>query len=296
MFEGIIGNEKVKNELTQAVNLNKTSHSYLFIGSEGIGKKLIAKEFAKMLLCLDKNKYCNKCKSCVSFNSDNNPDFVQIEPDGNNVKIEQIRNIQKKILEAPITSEKKVYIINNADMMTKEAQNCLLKTLEEPPEFVTIILIGAVEENFLSTIKSRCTIIKFQDITNEEIIKYLKEKHGISNVTENMLEIFQGSIGRVEQFKDKEELYNTIYEIITEIKNKDIIDILKQAEILYKNQENKKEILDYMNVISFSKSKEDIRYINFIEIIEDTKKRLEANSNYNMCIDNMLFKIWEEMH
>ena len=210
MFEGIIGNEKVKNELIQVVNLNKTSHSYLFIGNEGIGKKLIAKEFAKMLLCLDKNKYCNKCKSCIAFNSNNNPDFIQIEPDGNNVKIEQIRDMQRKILEAPITSKRKVYIINNADMMTKEAQNCLLKTLEEPPEFITIILIGAIEENFLSTIKSRCTIIKFQDITNEELKGYLKEKYQMSNITENMLEIFQGSIGRAEQFKDKEDLYNTV--------------------------------------------------------------------------------------
>ena len=200
MFEEIIGNEKVKKELIQAINLNKTSHSYLFIGSEGIGKNLIAREFAKMLLCLGENKYCDKCKSCISFNSNNNPDFVQIEPDGNNVKIEQIRDMQRKILEAPITSEKKIYIINNADMMTKEAQNCLLKTLEEPPEFVTIILIGAVEENFLSTIKSRCTIIKFQDITNEEIKQYLKEKHGMNNITENMLEIFLVSIGRAEQF------------------------------------------------------------------------------------------------
>ena len=91
MFNNILGNEGLKQELINAVKLNKTSHSYLFIGTEGIGKKLIAKEFAKMLLCLDDNKYCDKCKSCIEFNSENNPDFNIIEPEGNSIKIEQIR-------------------------------------------------------------------------------------------------------------------------------------------------------------------------------------------------------------
>lgn len=281
MFEGIYGNDKIKQELSQAIELNRISHSYLFIGTEGIGKKLISYEFAKMIL---------------GSELQNNPDFTLIEPDGNNIKIEQIRELQKKILEAPIKSNNKVYILNNADTMTKEAQNCLLKTLEEPPEFVVIILIGSVESNFLSTIKSRCNILKFQDISKEQIKAYLKEKYNMNNITENMIETFQGSIGRAEKLKDKEELYNSIYDIINEIKNKDIIEIMKKADIIYKSSDDRFEILEYMNIICFNKSKEDIRYINCIKIIEETKKRLKANSNYNMCIDNMLFKIWEEMH
>ena len=296
MFNDIIGNDKIKNELKQTIELNKISHSYLFIGTEGIGKKLFAKEFAKMILCLDENKYCNRCNSCIEFDSNNNPDFVQIEPDGNSIKIEQIRELQRKIIEAPITSNKKVYIINNADLMTREAQNCLLKTLEEPPEFVVLILIGSVENNFLSTIKSRCTILKFQDISKEEIKKYLKEKYEMENITDNMLEIFQGSIGRAEKLKDKQELYDSIYSVINEVKQSNIIEILQKADIIYKSQDEKFEILEYMNIICFNKSKDDIRYINCIDIIEETKKRLKSNSNYNMCIDNMLFKIWEEMH
>ena len=164
MFDGIIGNNSIKQELEQIIKLNKLSHSYLFVGTEGIGKKQIAKEFAKMILCLGEEKYCNSCKSCLEFDTNNNPDFTLIEPDGASIKIEQIRQMQRKIIEAPIISNKKVYIIDNADLMTKEAQNCLLKTLEEPPEFVTIILIGSKESEFLSTIKSRCMIIKFQNI------------------------------------------------------------------------------------------------------------------------------------
>ncbi len=296
MFDKIIGNEKIKQELEKTITLNKMSHSYMFLGTSGIGKKMIAKEFAKMILCQGEQKYCNYCKSCIEFDSNNNPDFQLIEPDGASLKIEQIRQMQKKIIEAPIISNKKVYIIDDADLMTTEAQNCLLKTLEEPPEFVTIILIGSKENNFLSTIKSRCTIIKFQDIENESIKQYLAQNYGVSDVSENMLDIFAGSIGKAESLKDKQELYNNIIEIIEKIRTLDLIDILKKADIIYKSQDEKNDILEGMNVILFKKSRQDIRYLNCIQIVEDTKKRLNTNANYNMCIDNMLFKIWEEMH
>ena len=115
MFENILGNQKIKEKLKKSINEDKILHSYLFIGIEGIGKKLIAKEFAKAILCLNDIKYCNNCKSCIEFSSNNNPDFLYIEPDGNNIKIEQIREMQKKIQEKPIISQKKVYIIDNAD-------------------------------------------------------------------------------------------------------------------------------------------------------------------------------------
>lgn len=296
MFDEIIGNDRIKNQLKQAVDLNKTSHSYLFLGISGIGKKIIAKEFAKMILCEGDNKYCNQCKSCIEFDSNNNPDFTLIEPDGASIKIDQIRQMQKKIIEAPIISKNKVYIIDDADLMTTEAQNCLLKTLEEPPEFVTIILIGSKESSFLSTIKSRCTIIKFSPIENEQIIKYLNKKYEIKNISEEMLEIFGGSIGKAEDLKDKEELFSKIIEIVENIKILELPEILKKADIIYKSQEDRIDILEAINVILFKLSKQDIRYLNCIDIVEDTSKRLSANANYNMCIDNMIFRIWEEMH
>ena len=296
MFDKILGNDKIKSQLKQAVDLRKTSHSYLFLGTSGIGKKMIAKEFAKMILCESEEKYCNHCKSCIEFDSNNNPDFSLIEPDGTSIKIEQIRQIQKKIIEAPIISKNKVYIIDDANLMTTEAQNCLLKTLEEPPEFVTIILIGSKESSFLSTIKSRCTIIKFQEIENEEIKEYLSINYGINNISEEMLEIFGGSIGKAEDLKDKQELYTSIIKIIENIKLLELPDVLKKADIIYKSQEDKNDILEAINVILFKMSKQDIRYLNCIDIVEDTVKRLNANANYNMSIDNMLFNIWEEMH
>ena len=109
MFDNILGNDNIKQQLKQAVDLNKTSHSYLFLGISGIGKKMIAKEFAKMILCESSEKYCNQCKSCIEFDSNNNPDFFLIEPDGTSIKIDQIRQMQKKIIEAPIISNNKAY-------------------------------------------------------------------------------------------------------------------------------------------------------------------------------------------
>ena len=91
MFDGIIGNDNIKQELIKSIKLNKLSHSYLFIGTEGIGKKLIAKEFAKMILCINKNQYCDSCKSCIEFNSSNHPDFMILNEEGETIKVEQIR-------------------------------------------------------------------------------------------------------------------------------------------------------------------------------------------------------------
>ncbi|MBS5858403.1 MAG: DNA polymerase III subunit delta' [Clostridia bacterium] len=296
MFDKIIGNDKIKEMLYKSVKDKKTSHSYLFVGIEGIGKKEIAKEFAKMLLCISDNKYCNTCKSCIEFDSNNNPDFLYIEPEGNSVKIEQIRYIQRKIQEKPIISNKKVYIINDADKMTTEAQNCLLKTLEEPPEYSTIILIGSNENMFLSTIKSRCMIIHFSKIEDEKIRKYLEEKYELKDISTNMLEIFQGSIGKAILLKDKKEQYEKIELIIKSISQKSIIDILNMSEILYKSKEEIFDILEYINVILIKLSKIDYEYIKCINSVEETKTRLKQNANYDMSIDNMLFNMWEDVN
>ena len=295
MFEKIIGNDSIKEQLVKSLNNNQISHSYLFIGIEGIGKKLIATEFAKAILCLNDKKYCNNCKSCIEFDSDNNPDFLYIEPDGNSIKIDQIREMQKKLQEKPIISKNEVYIINNADKMTTEAQNSLLKTLEEPPEFVTIILIGSNENMFLTTIKSRCMILHFNKIDDNQMKKYLKENQGLNEVTQNMLELFQGSIGKAIELKDKQNEYLELEKMIEKLSNTNLIDVVKSADILYQTKDEIYEMLDYVNIVLLRLATKDVRYTNCIQIVENTKKRLMQNANYDMCIDNMLFNIWEEV-
>lgn len=253
---------------------------------------MIANEFAKMLLCLNDTKYCNNCKSCLEFDNNNQPDFLQIQPDGNSIKIEQIRELQKRIQEKPIISSRKVYIIDEADLMTQESQNCLLKTLEEPPAFSTIILIGSNENAFLPTIKSRCMIVHFQKIKDEEMRAYLANQFGLTNVSQNMLDTYQGSIGKAINLKDKQEEYLLLENMLYNLNKKDLIDILKEAEPLYKAKEEINEILDYLNIILLKMAKENYVYTNCIEIVENTKKRLKQNANYDMCIDYMLFNLW----
>lgn len=295
MFKNILGNEKNKDILEKSIKLNKFSHSYIFWGTEGIGKKLIAKEFAKNILCLEQQENCN-CKSCIEFDSDNNPDFQLIEPNEGKVKIEQIREMQRKVAEKPIISNKKVYIIDNSDTMTTEAQNCLLKTLEEPPEYITIILICSNEDNLLSTIKSRCTRMHFEPINTEDIKKYIKQNYPEQEISENIINLSQGSIGKVIKLNENKNIYENIEKILLSMQNKDLIEIVQMSEEIYKAKEEIGSILDYMNVILLKLGKQNIKYIRCIEIVEQTKKRLKANSNYDMCIDNLLFNMASIIH
>lgn len=296
MFENIIGNQKIKEYLKTAIKQEKVSHSYLFIGIDGIGKKLIAEEFAKEILCLTGNDKENTCESCIKFMSQNHPDFEIIEPDGNSIKIEQIRNLQKRIQEKPIISDKKIYIINDSEKMTKEAQNCLLKTLEEPPEFAIIILIGNNESLFLDTIKSRCIILHFDKIGNDELKQLMSDKYQVQNLDENILKIFQGSIGKAIDLKDKIQDYLEIENLLNQLDKKDLIDILDMAKILYSSKEEIYSILEYINVILLDFAKTNYKYTNCIKIVENTKERLKNNSNYDMSIDNMLFNMWGEVN
>lgn len=296
-FNNIIGNESVKHLLDNSVKSNNLVHSYIFVGPEGIGKKLFARELAKTILCLDELKSCNTCSSCIKFESDNHPDFMQIDSeDGKNIKIGQIRLLQEKIAEKPIISSKKVYIINDSDLMTIEAQNCLLKTLEEPPEYATIILVLSNENKLLNTIKSRCTKISFQKLSNDNLIQYAKLNN--IEVNNDLLSICNGSISSLISLNNNIESYKTLDVIIADFSKKDIVDIWNEAEILYKSKDNILNLLDYFNNTFFNKlrnSNED-KYINSIKIVETTKKRLSSNANFDMCIDNLLLKIWEEFN
>ena len=295
MFENIIGNKRNKEIFKKAIEINKTSHSYIFCGTEGIGKKLIAKELAKKILCLKEKANDCDCKSCIEFDSDNNPDFQLIESVDGKIKIEQIRQMQRKVAEKPIISNNKVYIIDDADTMTTEAQNCLLKTLEEPPEYITIILICTNEGNLLSTIKSRCTRIQFEPIKDEEIKEYVKTKLPDEQISEKLIELAQGSIGKAIKLNEKKDIYENIENILVSMQCRDLIDIVQMSEVIYKSKEEIKSILEYINVLLMKLSKQNIKYINCVQIVEETKRRIKANSNYDMCIDYMIFSMWQNV-
>ena len=295
-FRGIIGNDEIKKYLSNSVLKNKLSQSYLFSGTEGIGKLLIAKQFAKMVLCLEQENYSDncECKSCKCFEGTNHPDYFVINENGETIKIEQIREITSKVIEQPIISNRKVYIINDCDKMTVESQNCLLKTLEEPPEFAVLILVSSNESGILNTIKSRCMTIKFKNIPNEELKKYAINELGYSNVTKNLLESFGGSIGKAKLQQANQEKYLGLENMINNLPNQDIISIMNEAKIIY-DKENIYKILDYMIICMYSKKEENIKYINCVQAIDKCISRLKSNCNFDMTIDTMLFEICKEL-
>ncbi len=284
-FENIIGNQEIKQLLLHSVDTSNLLHSYLFVGIEGIGKCLFAKDFAKLILN-------------HSQDLSNHPDFMIIKPeDGKSIKIEQIRYLQEKISEKPIVSNKKVYIIDNSDSMTVESQNCLLKTLEEPPEYAIIILVLSNENKLLTTIKSRCTKVVFHSLTNEEMYQYFSLQN-MEIPNEMMLKLCNGSIGKLLQMQEEISSYEKIDTIFQHIEQKDIIDVWNCSDILYQSKDSIQHLLEYMNILLLEKLKDtnDLKYVHCINIIEQTKKRLSTNANYDMCIDHLLLKIWEEFH
>lgn len=284
-FENVIGNQSIKQLLSHCLDASNLLHSYMFVGIEGIGKCLLAKEFAKLIL------------DTVQDLS-NHPDFMMIRPEDNkSIKIEQIRYLQEKIAEKPIVSDRKVYILDNSDTMTVDAQNCLLKTLEEPPQYAIIILILSNETRILTTIKSRCTKLSFQPLSQAEIKQCLSIQH-LDIPNETILKVCSGSIGKYLQMQDEISHYEQIDSIFEQIEQVDMIDVWKNSDVLYQSKDSIHHLLEYMNICLFDKLKQtnDMRYGQCIEIIEQTKKKLNANANYDMCIDNLLLKIWEEFH
>ena len=183
--------------------------------------------------------------------------------------------------------------------MTQEAQNSLLKTLEEPPSYIVIILIVSNENLLLNTIKSRCLKLNFQNIGKAEILKYLEANNLKQEFTDNMVNLCNGSIGKLEEIRQNIELYRNTENIIINILNArydSVIDVIKDSELLYKSKEKITNMLEYMEVIAYTYIQKNISYTEVINIIENTRNKLYTNCNYDMCIDELLIKIWEEIN
>lgn len=287
MFEDIIGNKKMKKILSE---IKEPSHAYMFLGTEGIGKFLFAKEFASKWLCISETRPCGECKSCIQFKGNNNVDLNIIEPEEGSIKVEQIRNLIKKVYEKPIESYKKIYIINDADKMTVSAQNALLKVLEEPPLYVIIILIGSNEHLFLNTIRSRCIKVNFQELEKNELKDYF-ENNGIST-NEKFLELYEGSIGKAKKIEGLENNYIELEELILNCKNMKRLDFIKKCSSLI-TKDNIDEMLKYINVLLFRVGKNERNYLAAIERVNKAIKQYKSNCNMEMILDNMFLDIYE---
>lgn len=304
-YTDIIGHAKQKELLLKTIKDDNISHAYIFSGNESIGKKVIATIFAKQILCQNSTEApCGSCSSCIMFNTNNHPDFSLIVPDGNSIKINQIRELQNDVNKKPIVSNKKIYIIDDAHKMTIDAQNCFLKTLEEPPEYICIILITSNYNMLLKTVKSRCKKITFNGCNEIETEEYLKSVGQVNQSTEFVKFYAQGSIGKIKSFllEDMQRLFGDTTNIIKNCYSKSLVEVMNNNKFFINNKENIDIVLDFMVLYfkDYYTQNMDINntglYTNLIFIIEKSRKNLKINAGFEMTVDNMLLRVWEEIN
>ncbi len=244
---------------------------------------MLAKQFAMHIL------NTNKLNTCPDYR------YINKLEEKKDIVVEQIRNdIVNNVLSKPISSSKKVYIIDDAHLMNANAQNALLKTLEEPPEYVVIILISSQKNAFLPTIKSRVKTIEFSNLSAEEINLFM-EKNKIEKISENIIKYLDGSVSKLISLTDEDlKNYSNIIDLIKTIESRPIYEVLVNVKnINFKNI----DYLNYLQYMLFSqyKSTNIFSYVNTVEIIEKAKNKLKCNGNYDIVIDNMLIMVYNEI-
>ncbi len=275
----------------------------LFWGEESVGKMTTAEVFSKTLLCSNRNGWerCEKCSSCEMVKKGYHPDLMVIEPEENSVKIEQIRDGLKFLFYHPQISSLKILIINEADKMTEDCQNALLKTLEEPRDNNIIILVSSAPKRLLETIRSRVLPLRFTMAANKEIVDFLQKHYSLSiTEAEEITERADGKIGKVIKLLDKD------YKKELDQKRKDLIEILnqdfaKQSVYFQKITENngklRSTLEEWLRVLRSDKySKElDITPEKKIKLMSSILKAIylitDTNINKQLLMENIFLQL-----
>jgi len=204
-FSTIKGQERPIAMLKSAIRNGTVAHAYLFSGIPGIGKKTTALAMAKALNCeTHHDDFCNRCGSCQKIERHTHPDVFSLEPEGDYIKIDQIRTMQEKSKYTPYEGKHKVVIIDHAEKMNLQASNCLLKTLEEPPPHTVLILVTPVPYQLLATVRSRCQRVLFQSLSLELLAEVLREQStGDPDELALAASLAGGSIGRALQWMEQ---------------------------------------------------------------------------------------------
>ncbi len=247
-FKDILGQDQVITWFKRAMAQGRLASSYLFVGSEGIGKKLFALNLAKVLNCLTlkDGDACEICASCKKINADTHPDVLVVTPEGQTIKIEQIRRIQHTLSFKPAFAKKRMVIIDNAEAMTPDAANAFLKTLEEPPLNTTLILIAQDKAQLLPTIVSRCQIVRFRPLPLKIIQKVLKKKGLKEDEATRIASLAEGSLGKAMQLLEKqEELKIALLWIRSGVS---VRELLASVEELAKNYQDQRQLFSFFDI------------------------------------------------
>ena len=207
-FKDVLGHERPIKLLQHAIQEDKVVNSYLFLGNEGIGKKWVALQFAKTLNCLKfKNKKgdaCDQCISCKKIDHHLHPDVLLIEPEGQTLKVDRVREMLKDLAYRPYEGQRRVCILSAADRMAPHMSNTLLKTLEEPPLHTVIILLANNRRLMLPTVLSRCQSIQFNPLPTPSVSHWLMEQKGINEMEAHLLAaLSEGSPGKALEIQEE---------------------------------------------------------------------------------------------
>ena len=325
-FTDIVGQEQLKEHLQNAIAMNKVSHAYIINGERNAGKEFIAKVFAMALQCETKEaEPCGECHSCKQALSNNQPDIIYISHEKpNTIGVEDIRaQINNDIVIKPYSSPRKIYIVNEGEKMTPQAQNALLKTLEEPPEYAVIVILTTNVEALLPTVLSRCVVLNMKPVSDALVKKYLMEQLGVPDYKANICVAFaRGNIGKAKLLASSEEFEKVKDEAISLVKNINDMEIHEIVKAIKKISEYKFDVNDYLDILMawyrdvlFFKATKDVNSLVFkeeiqqimrvsdrstyegietiVNALQSAKKRLEANVNFDLTMELLLLAIQE---
>lgn len=327
-FDDIIGQDHIKEHLKSSIVSGKISQAYLITGEVAQGKEFIARIFANALLCenpTDGVNPCGECHPCIQAQGFNHPDIITVtHARPNTISVDDIREqIVASVGIRPFQSKKKIYIMNEAEKMTVQAQNALLKTLEEPPEYVVILLLTTSKTNMLPTVLSRCVQLDMRPVEDKVVRRYLMKNLQIPDYQADICVAFaRGNIGKARNLAISEDFDNIKSEAIRVLKYIKTMDIADMVKTLKKLEEYKLSIDDFLDImmiwyrdvllykatmdadsIVFKDEGAEIRRMasespyegieEILNAVEKTKARLNANVNFELAMELMLLTIKE---
>ncbi len=325
-FKDIVGQEQIKAHLQNALETGKISHAYIINGEKSSGKEFIAKLFAATLQCEQKGMDpCGECHSCKQAQTDNQPDIIKVIHEKPNViGVDDIREqINGQMAIKPYSSKYKIFIVNEAEKMNTQAQNALLKTLEEPPEYGIIILLTANINAMLPTILSRCVVLNMRPVSDKLVKDFLMKEMEIPDYKAEVCVAFaRGNLGKAKLLASSEEFDNIKSDAVSLMKNIHDMEIQEVCAALKRINEYKLEINDYLDIlmvwyrdILLFKATADANPLVFreeiqairkaaqrssyegietvIEAIGKAKSRISANVNFELTVELMLLVIKE---
>jgi len=301
MYNYTTFHEKIMQNLINNVRSLNPSHAYIFEGVKGMYKSENARLFANALVCTDtENAPCGKCHSCIEAFSSTNPDIIWVEHDKGadgkpkkTIGVEAARKVNNDALKKPFGNAKKVFIIPDGENLTVEAQNALLKTLEEPPQYVVFIIIIPSASQLLPTITSRCTLISFNPVSEDKILKYINEKYPDdvprSKFLSRYCEGVPGMVDKIISDVEFEELRTKSLEIMPFLISTNHSDSFKVSDFANENSDKINDILNlwisFLRDISLILCRSEETLINSDKLTQ--LKALSKNITLKRCIDGV---------